>query len=316
MIVTPDWDDYDDRMSESDNDDYHPPSDAPPPSLQPPPPRKQKKTEPKITLDRSFMKHLRSSTFDHQQFQKGQLQLYTDDEIALFDNNFRKQLHFNFSVTRMSQKQLECSAATRATRFNDIDLDLIPKDMSITTTNRHELSRYILEDLLDCPIGSRFIVCIATDAEDLERGEYFSNKAQTIANEICWAKGDCEYWRMYGRHYFVRQARLVHSSHYSDIKMKAVSQRQFVDAFNNEGGDFALWFDDTSTCLTIPWHDILNASKSVAVWQPILTRPFVCRTVSKMKAQHAHHILRQFASEYYGDSRACLMLFIEYQQAR
>ncbi len=75
--------------------------------------------------------------------------------------------------------------------------------MSITTTNRHELSHYILENLLDCPIGSRFIICIATDAEDLERGEYYSNTAQTIANKMCQAKGDCEYWRMYGRHYLV-----------------------------------------------------------------------------------------------------------------
>jgi hypothetical protein len=203
MIVTPDGDDSDDGMNESDDDNYHPPSNAPPPSSRPPPPRNQKKTEPKITLDCSFMKNICSSIFDHQQFQKGQLQLYTNDEIASFDNNFRKQLHFNFSATRMSQKQLECSAATRATRLHDIDLDLIPKDMSITTTNRHKLFRYILEDLLDCPVGSRFIVCIATDAEDLERGEYYSNTAQTIANEICRAKGDCEYWTMYGQCYFV-----------------------------------------------------------------------------------------------------------------
>ena len=35
-----------------------------------------------------------------------------------------------------------------------------------------------------------------------------------------------------------------------------------------------------------------------------------------MKAQHAHHIFCQFALEYFGNSRASLMLFIEYQQAR
>jgi hypothetical protein len=32
MIVTPDGDDSDDGMNESDDNDYHPPSDAPPPS--------------------------------------------------------------------------------------------------------------------------------------------------------------------------------------------------------------------------------------------------------------------------------------------
>ena len=35
-----------------------------------------------------------------------------------------------------------------------------------------------------------------------------------------------------------------------------------------------------------------------------------------MKAQHAHHIFHQFASEYFSDSRASSMLFIKYQQAR
>ena len=35
-----------------------------------------------------------------------------------------------------------------------------------------------------------------------------------------------------------------------------------------------------------------------------------------MKPQHAHHIFCQFPSEYYGNSRACSMLYIKYQQAR
>ena len=35
-----------------------------------------------------------------------------------------------------------------------------------------------------------------------------------------------------------------------------------------------------------------------------------------MKPQHAHHIFCQFASEYFGNSWACSMLYIEYQQVR
>jgi len=35
-----------------------------------------------------------------------------------------------------------------------------------------------------------------------------------------------------------------------------------------------------------------------------------------MKPQHEHHIFCQFASEYYGNSQACSMLYIKYQQAR
>jgi hypothetical protein len=41
---------------------------------------------------------------------------------------------------------------------------------------------------------------------------------------------------MCGRRYFVRQARLNFSSHYSEIKMKAVLSWQFLDAFDNKGG--------------------------------------------------------------------------------
>jgi hypothetical protein len=76
--------------------------------------------------------------------------------------------------------------------------------------------------------------CIATDAADVAQGEYYSNTVSLIANEIRLAKGECEYWKMCGQCYFVRQARLDRSSHYSEIKMKAVSSRQFLDAFYNK----------------------------------------------------------------------------------
>jgi hypothetical protein len=104
----------------------------------------------------------------------------------------------------MSQKQLESTAATQASRLWDVDLDVLPKDTSILPTNRHKLSCYILEDLLDCPVGSQFIVCIATDGANLEHGEYYSDKTKTIANEVEWSKGNCEHWGIYGQRYFVR----------------------------------------------------------------------------------------------------------------
>jgi hypothetical protein len=94
--------------------------------------------------------------------------------------------------------------------------------MLILPMNRHELLRYILEDILDCPVGSQFIVCIATDGANLEHEEYYSDKAKTNANEVQRSKRNCEHWRMYGRRYFIRQACLDCSSHYSDVKMKAV----------------------------------------------------------------------------------------------
>jgi hypothetical protein len=189
--------------------------------------------------------------------------------------------------------------------------------MSILPMNQHELSHYILEDIFDCPVGSRFIVCIANDGANLERGEYYLDKAKTIANEVQRSKGNCEHWRMYERRYFIQQACLDRSSHYSEIKMKAVLQHQFVDTFTNEGGDFALQFDDMSTRLTVPWHDIIHASQTIMVFgYPFLQNRSFTPLFWKMKLQHAHHIFRQFTSEYYGDSQACSMLYIEYQQVQ
>ena len=122
---------------------------------------------------------------------------------------------------------------------------------------------------------------------------------------------------MCGRRYFVRQARLDRSSHYSEIKMKAVSSRQFLDAFYNEGGDFAFQFEGTPTKLTVLWCGIINASKTIMLFgAPFSQGRFFPELFRKKKAQHAHHIFCQFALEYYSDSRVCTMLCIAYQQAR
>jgi hypothetical protein len=109
-------------------------------------------------------------------------------------------------------------------------------------------------------------MCIATDGANLEHGEYYLDKAKTTANEVQRSNENCEHWRMYGQHYFIQQAHLDCSSHYSDIKMNAFLQPLFVDAFTNEGGDFALQFDNTSTHLAVPWHDIIHASQTIMVY--------------------------------------------------
>ena len=192
--------------------------------------------------------------------------MYSKDDIDQFDADFKKQIHFNFAATRNTLKQKQSQEATRASRLRDIDLDVIQRDTSTLTTNRSDLSRYTWRVSLIARQAAGFILCIATDAADVERGEYYSNKASLIANEIHLAKGECEYWKMCGRRYFVRQARLDRSSHYSEIKMKAVSSCQFLDAFDNDGGDFAFQFEGTPTKLTVPWCDIIYASKTIMLF--------------------------------------------------
>jgi hypothetical protein len=99
--------------------------------------------------------------------------------------------------------------------------------------------------------------------------------------------------------------------------MKSVARHQFIYAFNNEGGDFAFQFDNRSTRMTVPWHDIIPVSQTIMVFgypfDQIRSFMYLFR---KMKLQHLHHIFRQFALEYNGDLRAWSMLFIKYQQVR
>jgi hypothetical protein len=184
-------------------------------------------------------------------------------------------------------------------------------------TKHHELSWYILEDVLDCPVGSQFLMCISADTGDFERGAYYSKMAHLIASEIKLAGIEAEWWKMLGRKFIVLQGIIKRSSHFSDIKMKSVSRCQFVDAFVNRGGDIAMEFNSISSRLTIPWHDIIHASSTVMLFGSQFDQGQSFTSLfCKMKAQHAHHILCQFGSEYVGDSRACSTLYIEYEQAR
>ena len=92
--------------------------------------------------------------------------MYPIAEMERFDANFRMQLHFNFLATRATQKQKQAIDAARASRLRDVDLDALLKNTStlaVISSKWQELSRYVLEDILDCPVGSRLIVCIAAE---------------------------------------------------------------------------------------------------------------------------------------------------------
>ena len=95
--------------------------------------------------------------------------MYPIAEMERFDADFRMHLHFNFSATRTTQKQKQVMDATHASRLRDDDLDALPENLAVISSKRQERSRYVLEDILDCPVGSRFIVCIAAEDNDDDR---------------------------------------------------------------------------------------------------------------------------------------------------
>jgi hypothetical protein len=108
----------------------------------------------------------------------------------------------------------------------------------LLSKKRHEMSRYILEDLLDCPVNSHFMVCVSADSTNLEHGDYYAKKATMIANKLKCAGLETKLWRISGQKYIVIHGMLDRSSHFFDIKLKSISRRQFVDAFENESGNF------------------------------------------------------------------------------
>jgi hypothetical protein len=106
-------------------------------------------------------------------------------------------------------------------------------------------------------------VCISADAGDFKCGAYYSKMAHLIASELKLAGIEAEWWKMLGRKFIVLQGIIKRSSHFSDIKMKSVSRRQFVDAFVNGGGNIAMKFNGISSWLTIPWRDIIHARQKL-----------------------------------------------------
>ncbi len=116
---------------------------------------------------------------------------------------------------------------------------------------------------MNCPVGSRFLLCISADAGDFERGAYCSEKAHLIASELKLGGVEAEWWKMSGRKFIILQGTIERSSHFLNIKMRSVSRRQFVDAFVNGGGNIALKFNNILSRLTIPWCDIIHANSTM-----------------------------------------------------
>jgi hypothetical protein len=136
--------------------------------------------------------------------------MYSDAEMDHYNAEYRRQLHFHFSEAQNAQKQRHSTKATHASWLRDIDLEAPPEQsMSVLQSKQHKLLRYVpLEVILDCPVESRFIVCIAVDGGDLEQGAYSAEKAKIIARDLKQAGLDAEWWRMSRKKYMIIQGKI------------------------------------------------------------------------------------------------------------
>jgi hypothetical protein len=83
--VTPDGDDDNVRLDDSDNDDYDP---TPVSKLNPKPRPKKvstKNSDLKLVRDRNFMCYLRPDTFNHEPFRRGKPDMYGIADMEQFD---------------------------------------------------------------------------------------------------------------------------------------------------------------------------------------------------------------------------------------
>ncbi len=102
--------------------------------------------------------------FDMQMFAHGHPPVYSEEEMEKFDASFQMQLSFNFFATRVSCKKSMLMLESRASSLCEINLVLTPALFSLESSDHHELSGYVLEGLLSCPVGSQLIVCIRVGA--------------------------------------------------------------------------------------------------------------------------------------------------------
>ena len=101
------------------------------------------------TLAPPLFNFIRKGVFDTERFVKSQENVYLTEEMSKFDAKFQKEVCFNFSATRNTQRKFqrqERSSRSAATiNLNSVDDG---------TSDYRNLSRYILEDLLRCKEGT------------------------------------------------------------------------------------------------------------------------------------------------------------------
>ncbi len=89
------------------------------------------------------------------------------------------------SATWVTQSQKKALNATRTSWLRDISIGILPnKSKHQFSTKGHELLQYLLENVVDCPVGSRFIVCICANTGDLEHGKYHAERATYIVSKF------------------------------------------------------------------------------------------------------------------------------------
>ncbi|KAL3771989.1 hypothetical protein ACHAW5_004671 [Stephanodiscus triporus] len=204
----------------------------------------------------------------------------------------------------------------RTTRHRDVDLDIAPSSFSSDTTDRRELSRYVLEDLLRCTVDCRIIVCIRSGAQGDPTEASYSKQARSIASSRNDSGISTEMWSMSGEMYYVLQGTISRSSFSDEVMSGNLSESHFVHYYDTRHGDFGISFNGTNQVLSVPWDDVIHYSKTVMFFGKCFDQLRTWGPVFRFKTdpEYAHHVFRCFALEYFGDARTSAQLFAAYKE--
>ena len=124
----------------------------------------------------------------------------TGAEIAEYETNFQRQLHFRFDQKHRKRTTVEDGRKLRSQV--DIDFERNDSAYKVRTSSFKELSRYILEDLLTVQEGDTpMLLCISKDLDGAFKN-YLSDAAeqqkldgigrlQDIRLDVLFSQGCC-----------------------------------------------------------------------------------------------------------------------------
>ena len=130
-----------------------------------------------------------------------------------------------------------------AIRHRIPEATIAPSLFSRDTSDRLELSQYILEDLLNCIVDCRIIVCIRSGAKGDETEASYSDQARSIASSRNNSGITTELWRMSADMYHILQGTISRSSFSDEVMTDNLSESRFLHYFHTRRGDFGILFN-------------------------------------------------------------------------
>ena len=195
-------------------------------------------TKKPVYLDQRFLTDLRPTTFDSSLF-NGDGIVYEDKEMDDWTRIYQRRVVTNFEEKYATKKKLLDNGRQLRSAMEDVSLVDIDAG-EVETTDRSRLSRYVLEDILQCSEGARFVVLVKKESNELTG---FDGKPSEIAaaQRAAGIAGDIV--RVSTSSYFCLKGRISHCPMHAEFGGdKGMTHSQLETAFSNGGGGFTLAF--------------------------------------------------------------------------